>query len=95
MAEPKTLPKLMHRTRHDKIDLSNLPQAVKDMLLTQSEASKSTYTPDKVVTRSDNRFSCIEAKQYIFSRNVRKQEVLKSGFCSDPKELYKPLGTTN
>ncbi|KAI8894480.1 hypothetical protein BC833DRAFT_217378 [Globomyces pollinis-pini] len=83
---------LIHLLKQDKIDLANLPNDLKVMIMEQSIARLQHYDPLKVITRSDHKYSVLDAKQITALKKKRLESIYNRGFYSDPKELYKPLG---
>lgn len=76
----------------EKIDLSNLPNHVKSMIMEQATVRLKHYEPGKVSIRSEQKLTTLDAKQLLIQRKKRMQGVYNCGFCSDPKEYYRPLG---
>ena len=59
--------------RNEKIDLNNLPNSIKNMIMTQCEAKLKHYDPVKVCTRSDTKYTAIDTRQKITARKKRLQ----------------------
>ncbi|KAI8915038.1 hypothetical protein BC831DRAFT_499541 [Entophlyctis helioformis] len=76
----------------DRLDLSNIPHGIKNMILEQSASRLKDYEAVKVCVRSDVKYSTLDTKQRLTGKKSRMTDVYKCGFCSDPKELYRPLG---
>jgi hypothetical protein len=81
----------IHNPWQKKVDISNLPNEVKQMIMDQSIQKLHHYQPQKVQTRCESRYSIIDTKQFLLQKKKRLEQVYQCGFLSDPKELYKPL----
>nr|KAJ3422411.1 hypothetical protein HK105_008188 [Polyrhizophydium stewartii] len=78
--------------KQERIDLSNIPHSIKNMIVEQSSAKLRDYEPLKVCVRSDLKYSTLDTRQHLAEKKKRIEDVYKCGFCADPKELYRPLG---
>ncbi|KAI8801424.1 hypothetical protein BJ742DRAFT_859250 [Cladochytrium replicatum] len=78
-------------TRQERTD-NSLPLHVKHCIIEESPARLQSYQPEKVFTRTDQRLAGKDSRQIAYERFRRREEVFRCGFCSDPKEAYKPLG---
>ncbi|KAJ3143771.1 hypothetical protein HK101_003105, partial [Irineochytrium annulatum] len=78
-------------SRQDKQDAA-LPPHSRQLIIEGSPARFNHYEPEKVLVRTDQRFSAPDAKQVAAEKFRRRLEVLKGGNCSDAKEPYRPLG---
>ena len=96
---------LFQNLNKDKIDLSNIPNDLKTMIMDQSTARLAVYEPTKYITRytsvffwplslysSEAKCSVLDAKQALSQKKKRLESVFTEGFFSDPKDLYKPIG---
>ncbi|KAJ3321637.1 hypothetical protein HDV06_004052 [Boothiomyces sp. JEL0866] len=76
----------------DKIDLSNLPNDLKQMIMEQSTNRLQQYESKKVICRSEQKYSVLDTKTLLAMKKKRMEAVYTRGFLSDPKELYRTLG---
>ncbi|KAJ3269117.1 hypothetical protein HDV01_001851 [Terramyces sp. JEL0728] len=76
----------------EKIDLSNLPNDLKQMIMEQSINRLYQYDAKKVTSRSEQKYSVLDAKTLLAMKKKRLEAVYTRGFLSDPKELYRTLG---
>ncbi|KAH6589430.1 hypothetical protein BASA61_005619 [Batrachochytrium salamandrivorans] len=78
--------------KEDRLDLTNIPHFFKNIIVEQSAAKLKDYDPVKVCSRSDFKYSALDPKLLAVEKKKRVEDVYRCGFCSDPKELYRPLG---
>jgi hypothetical protein len=74
-----------------RVEISNLANHIKQLIIDQSIVSLHDYHPVKVQARSETRYTITDTKQFLMDKKKRLQNVHQCGFLSDPKETYKPL----
>ncbi|KAJ3317695.1 hypothetical protein HDU76_001082 [Blyttiomyces sp. JEL0837] len=84
----------IHHSQFTKQEMkeTNLPSHIKQLIIEASPTRHQSYEPEKVTIRSENRFASRDPKRIAMERAKRRMEVYRSGFCSDAKEPYRPLG---
>ncbi|KAI8819899.1 uncharacterized protein EV422DRAFT_90962 [Fimicolochytrium jonesii] len=65
---------------------------VKHAIIEKSPVRLNTYEPKDVATRTELVMTMKESNAARLARLQKRTEILKQGFCSDPKESYRPLG---
>ncbi|KAJ3129909.1 hypothetical protein HK098_007663 [Nowakowskiella sp. JEL0407] len=93
-SRPRTFHHPIHHSQFAKQDKEsqNIPAYVKHCIIEESPARLQFYEPQKVFIRTDQRLASKDFRQIAFEKSSRREDVYKRGFCSDPKEVYKPLG---
>ncbi|KAJ2994652.1 hypothetical protein HDV02_001391 [Globomyces sp. JEL0801] len=80
---------LIHLLKQDKIDLANLPNDLKVMIMEQSIARLQHYDPLKVITRSDHKYSVLDAKQITALKKKRLESEAQKDATQQKKQQAK------